>query len=178
MKRVRTKYTLRKDGRICRTETINGERKYFYGYSDEEVDAKYEAAISESNKPLLISELIDKWWNKKEAEISPNTFPGYLTAKNRIFQKFGELPAKDLTPQLIIAYLEEFKRLQYSQKVISNTKSVLKQIMDEAIITGEILLHSSDKRIITSHNVVESSVFKLIDQLCRGITSVEQNQIR
>lgn len=139
MKRVRTKYTLRKDGRICRTETIAGKRVYFYGKSDEEVDAKFKAYIDEANKPVLMRDIIDKWWDKTEPEISPNTISGYLTAKKRIFSKFGDYPVADITPQVIIAYLEEYKRLQYSQKVISNTKSVLKQILDEAIISGDII---------------------------------------
>ena len=138
MKKTRTKYTLRKDGRIMRTEVVNGERKCFYGHSDEEVDAKYKEYITKAEAPLLMDSIIDEWWQKKEAEISPNTVSGFKTAKNRIKDKFGDTPVKDITPQMILAYLEEFKRLQYSQKVISNTKSVIKQILDEALIAGEI----------------------------------------
>ena len=136
MAKRRTKYTLRKDGRIVRTETINGERKHFYGHSDEEVDRKYENYVRKAD--TLMETLIDEWWEKKEEEISPNTVPGFKTAKNRIRERFGKTSVKDMTPQLILAWLDEFKRLQYSQKVISNTKSVLKQILDEALIRGEI----------------------------------------
>ncbi len=138
MKKPKTKYTLRADGRIVRTEIIDGKRKYFYGHSDEEVDAKYATAINEANKPLLMKNLIEQWWVKKEPEISPNTVSGFKTAKNRIADEFGDTPVTDLTAQMILAWLDSFKRKQYSQKVISNAKSVLKQIMDQALIAGEI----------------------------------------
>ena len=138
MAKKRTRYTLRKDGRIVRTETINGERKCFYGHSDEEVDRKYNEYINKASAPLLMGDLTDEWWEKKEPEISPNTVPGFKTAKNRIKDRFKDTPVKDITAQMILAYLDEFKRQQYSQKVISNTKSVLKQILDEALIRGEI----------------------------------------
>lgn len=135
---MRTKYTKRKDGRIMRVETINGERKCFYGHSDAEVDQKYNEYIESLNKPLLMETIIDDWWEKKEPDISPNTVSGFKTAKNRIKERFGKTPVKDITAQMILAWLDEFKRRQYSQKVISNTKSVLKQILDEALIRGDI----------------------------------------
>ena len=137
-KNIKTKYTLRSDGRIVRTEIINGERKYFYGHSDEEVNRKYEEYIANADAPLLMETLIDQWWEKKEPEISPNTVSGFKTAKNRISEQFGKTAVKDMSPQLILAWLDNFKRKQYSQKVISNSKSVLKQILDEALIAGEI----------------------------------------
>ncbi len=137
-KTPKTKYTLRSDGRIMRTETINGKRVSFYGHSDEEVDRKYKEYIDKLNKPLLMQDLIDDWWEKKEPEISPNTVSGFKTAKTRIADEFGEIPVKELTAQMVLAWLDDFKRKQYSQKVISNAKSVLKQIMDQALIAGEI----------------------------------------
>ncbi|MFR5420845.1 MAG: hypothetical protein ACLTG4_02075 [Oscillospiraceae bacterium] len=47
MARKRTKYTLRKDGRIVLSDTINGERKYFYGKTDKEVEQKRDDYIRE-----------------------------------------------------------------------------------------------------------------------------------
>lgn len=138
MKKPRTKYTRRADGRIVRTETIDGKRVYFYGHTDAEVDSKYEDYIAQNAQKYTLKSLAEAWWEKKEAEISPNTISGFKTAKNRIIDEFGETQAKDMTPQMILAWLDTFKRQQYSQKVISNTKSVLKQILDEALIAGEI----------------------------------------
>ena len=50
MARKRTKYTLRKDGRIVLSDTINGERKYFYGKTDKEVEQKRDDYIRECEK--------------------------------------------------------------------------------------------------------------------------------
>lgn len=83
MRKPRSKYTRRADGRIVRTETIDGKRVYFYGHTDAEVDSKYEEYIHTADAPLLIKTLVDEWWEKKEAEISPNTVSGFKTAKSR-----------------------------------------------------------------------------------------------
>lgn len=138
MKKPRTKYTKRADGRIVRTETIDGKRVYFYGHTDAEVDSKYEEYIHPQEPQNTLKTIAEAWWEKKEAEISPNTVSGFKTAKNRIVEQFGETPVAELSPQMILAWLDSFKRQQYSQKVISNAKSVLKQIMDQALIAGEI----------------------------------------
>lgn len=136
MARKKSKYTIRSDGRIVRTETINGERKYFYGHSDAEVDRKYEEFIRGRKKTL--EDIADAWWEKKEPELSVNTVRGYSCAKNRVVSDFGSRECKDITPREIVAWLQKFAAQGYSQKVISNTRCVFKLIMDEAFIQGEI----------------------------------------
>ena len=137
-KTPKTKYTLRKDGRIVRTEIINGERKYFYGKSDEEVDQKYEEFISSAAAPLLMKTLVETWWEDKEPQISPNTVSGFKTAEKRLINTFGSTPVKDMSAHLILDFLMEFQRKGFSQKVISNTRSVLKQVLDKAVLDGII----------------------------------------
>ena len=41
MRAKKTKYTLRSDGRIVLTKTIDGKRVSFYGKNDREVEQKY-----------------------------------------------------------------------------------------------------------------------------------------
>ncbi len=137
-KTIKTKYTLRSDGRIVRTEVISGERKYFYGRSDEEVDEKYRQFIQNAGAPVLMKELIEKWWEKKEPEISPNTVSGFKTAEKRLIDAFGSSPVIDMSAHLILDFLMDFQRNGYSQKVISNTRSVLKQVLDLAVFEGLI----------------------------------------
>lgn len=133
-----TKYTLRADGRIMRTETINGKRKSFYGHSDEEVNAKYNAFIAQLNATRTLKNIAEDWWEAKQATISPNTFNGFKTAKNRVVEDFGEKEAKDITVAQIYAFLDKFRAQGMSQKVISNTRCVFKLIMDKALTEGEI----------------------------------------
>ena len=134
--RQKTKYTRRADGRIVRTETIDGKRVYFYGRTDEEVDAKYAAYITPPARTL--ADIAADWWEKKEPELSVNTVRGYQCAKNRIVEDFGKRPCSDISAREIVAFLQKFAAQGYSQKVISNTRCVFKLIMDDAFIQGEV----------------------------------------
>lgn len=137
-KTIKTKYTMRKDGRIVRTEIINGERKYFYGKSDEEVDQKYEEFLNPPAAPRLMKDIATDWWDIKKGQISPNTYTGFHTAQKRIVEEFGAQEAKDITVAQIYAFLDRFRAQGYSQKVISNTRCVFKLIMDKALADGDI----------------------------------------
>mgnify|MGYP003291320970 CR=1 FL=1 len=143
MKKLKTKYTLRKDGRIMMRQTINGKRVSFYGSSDRECEDKRDAYIAELNsKPepfIPFKTVSDTWWDKREKTISPNTVGGYKTAMQRCDEEFGKQPIDKITMQQIIVFLQSFAIKGYSQKVISNTKCVLHQIFDEALLQGLIL---------------------------------------
>ena len=136
MKRKQEKYTRRADGRLVRTEIIDGKRHYFYGKTDEECDAKYEAFI---RPPVItLKTVAEAWWAKKEPSLSPNTRCGYRAQKNHIVEEFGGREVSDITPQEIIAFLQKFAVQGYSQKVINNYRSVLSMIFDEAFVAGHI----------------------------------------
>ena len=106
MARKRTKYTLRKDGRIVLSDTINGERKYFYGKTDKEVEQKRDDYIREcekhaneaAGKGRTFEAVADDWWEQCEPRLSPNTVCGYRTAKNRAVDAFGKTPTCRCTP--------------------------------------------------------------------------------
>ena len=83
MKKPKTKYTLRADGRIVRTEIIDGKRKYFYGRTDEEVDAKYAAYINPPVPANTLKTIAEAWWSKKESTLSPNTSGTSPTSQHR-----------------------------------------------------------------------------------------------
>lgn len=143
MKKIRTKYTLRSDGRICLTETIGGKRKFFYGSSDREVESKRDAYIASLNEQLhpviTFKAVAERWWDKRERTISPNTIGGYKTALVRCEEEFGDMDITKITMQQCIVFLQSFALKCYSQKVISNTRSILSQIFDEALLAGELL---------------------------------------
>ena len=78
MKAKRTKYTLRKDGRIVMTKTIDGKRVAFYGQTDREVEEKfrnYKSAESQKCKPKVrtFDKVAEAWWDHKYPELSPNS---------------------------------------------------------------------------------------------------------
>jgi integrase len=52
--------------------------------------------------------------------------------------EFGKLPVDQITAQQIYTWLNRLAAKDYSQKVISNSRSVAKQVLDEAFIAGDI----------------------------------------
>lgn len=142
MAKVKTKYTLRKDGTIQYSTTYKGHRKYFYGKSDREIDKKVDAwkiAIDNGTDNIrTFSKLSHDYMVRKYPELSINTLHGYDVAIRRCNEQFGDLLVNQITPQMVYQFLDKLKAQQFSSKVISNTKSVLKGILDMAFIAQEI----------------------------------------
>lgn len=141
MARRKTKYTLRKDGTIELVKKINGKRKHFYGHSDAEVEAKYAEALKAAQKASearTFEEVANDWWAKKEPQLSPNSVRGYVARKTAVVSELGNYPIDEITPFIIVTYLRKVAARDYSQKVIADRKSVIKSILDEALIAGEI----------------------------------------
>lgn len=142
MKKIRTKYTLRSDGRIQLAETIDGKRKFFYGASDEECERKRDEYISSlrgtghSSHELLF--FADKWWTAKEPALSPSSVGNFRKAYERVTEAFGQQPVAEITPQEIYSFLARFAARGYSARVMQVSKTALKQIFDLAFIAGEI----------------------------------------
>lgn len=137
-KRKRTKYTLRSDGRIVFSKVYNGKRKYFYGDSDEEVEAKIDA-YERSNECLgivLAKNVSEKWWEEVYENISPNTVGGYRTAHKRFDAEFGEMDITEITLQDCIRYIQSFALKGYAQKTINNMKTVMLQIFNYGLLHG------------------------------------------
>lgn len=137
------KYKLRPDGRRETTKTYPSGKKHFYGRTDEEIDRKiaaYEAELEKAGEqPVhLFSEIADIYMERQEKELSPNSVCGYRTAKNRAVEIFGTYYVDEITPQMVLSYLNRYKAQGYSSKVITNSKIVLKGILDLAFADGEI----------------------------------------
>ena len=147
---IRTKYKTRPDGRRVTSRSYDGTnpagfcgKKYFYGASDEEIDAKIEAferSLWEAppTQAESFKHYADIWWERKEKELSPSTMKGYNSHYEELTGEFGDLPIDQITPLQIIEYLRRLSKEGYSQKLLRNRKSVMHGIMDEAVITGEI----------------------------------------
>lgn len=140
MARRKTKYTMRADGLIVMSKTIGGKRRYFYGKTDAEVEKKYAEALTEAAAPTArtFETIADAWWEGKEKQLSPNTVASFKIGKNDAVDAFGPEPVNEITPRMVISYLQRYAAQGYSQKTIANRKSVLKGIMDYAFIAGDI----------------------------------------
>lgn len=144
MARRKTKYTLRADGRIEMVKAMpDGKRRHFYGKNDEEVERKYREALAEANaapknKTRLFSDVAAEYWERKEKTISPNSVSSYKSKVTELTAEFGDVPVGDITPQLVYDYLQRVALKGYAQCGISDRRSVMKSIIDVALIDGEV----------------------------------------
>lgn len=146
--------TERKDGRRVKKITYDGKEpfnaqgyigpKYFYGWDNDEIRKKIEEFESSLTipppppPPDLMCDLIDEWWEEKEKNISPNSISSYKAKMEEIDTEFGKIPVREITPQLITGWLTKKSLQQLSQRGISDRKSVMKNILDYALLRGMI----------------------------------------
>lgn len=140
----KSKYTIRADGRIMMTRTIDGKRVSFYGQSDREVEQKYADYLkspTEISKPKIrtFAQCAEDWWEEKEPELSPNSVRNYKALYGFARDYFNATPVNEITPAEIVTYLRRLSAQGFSQKAITNRKSVIKSILDNALIHGEII---------------------------------------
>lgn len=143
MKAKKTKYTLRKDGRIVMTKTIDGKRVAFYGQTDREVEEKfrnYKSTESQKCKPKVrtFDKVAEAWWDHKYPELSPNSVTQFRSYVKELSAEFNGIPVDEMTPGDIVAYFRRQAAQGYAQKSIGNKKSIIKSILDDALIEGEI----------------------------------------
>jgi integrase len=151
MKAKKTKYTLRKDGRIVMTKTIEGKRVCFYGQTDKEVESKFQIYLTnyksvteaQKRKPKVraFDKVAEDWWAEKEPELAIGSVRVYRARYNEVRDEFKEIPVNEIAPLDIVTYLRKLSAQGFSQKVINNKKSIIKGILDNALIHGEIAMN-------------------------------------
>lgn len=142
MRKKKTKYVLRADGRIHLSVTIDGKRKYFYGQTDEEVERKRDEYIASLRGPGRRSHdfqfFAEQWWAAKEPALSPSSVGNFRKAYERVTEEFNGEAVAEITPQQIYTFLSRFAARGYSARVMQVSKTALKQIFDLALIAGEL----------------------------------------
>ena len=141
--RKKSKYTTRPDGTKETSRTYKhfgvvnySGKKHFYGKDDDAIDAKIEAFERYCNDPSYdktVSDLVDEWWNYKEGKLSPNSIPSYKAKKEEIRERFGTYGIREVKASNVIAWLNLVAAKGYSQRGISDRKSVIKSIYDYAL---------------------------------------------
>ncbi|MBQ8371531.1 MAG: site-specific integrase [Clostridia bacterium] len=130
----------RKDGRLCRNiiNPITGKRKYFYGYSEREINRKILEFTTTCQKGRLFSEVADEWWTEAYEQISPNTVNGYKVALRRAVDEFGQKHVGEITPHTITVWLRKIAKQGFAQKTVKNHKIVVSRILQTAVMDGDI----------------------------------------
>lgn len=147
----KSKYRIRKDG--SRETTRNYKnfgltgftgKKHFYGKTDEEIDrkiAEFEKAQNIAKPSRKLSAIIDDWWEEKKQRLSPNSYSSYQAKKEEIRSRFGDDPVDEITAPQILSWLNIIAAQGYSQRGISDRKSVMKNILDYALAHEEITVN-------------------------------------
>lgn len=144
----RTKYKARKNGTRETSRSYENfglagftGKKHFYGKTDEEIDQKiadFEKSLNEAPPARKLSLIIDDWWEAKLPQLSPNSISSYQAKKEEIRSRFGDDPVDEITPAQILSWLNTVAAQGFSQRGVSDRKSVMKNILDYALAKEEI----------------------------------------
>ena len=130
--------TKRKDGRLCKTITVDGRKIYFYGKSEREINKKMLAYKEKQVSKQLFKNVAEAWWDETEPTLAEQTKRGYKRGMLLATDFFGRFDIFEIKPMDIIEYVNEQKKLGYAKKTIANRKTVLSLIFDYAINHGYI----------------------------------------
>lgn len=128
------------------TKTIDGKRVAFYGKSDREVEAKYQSYLLTEHEPpkpkvRTFDQVADDWWETKSDEIAPGSLRVYRARYKEVRAEFAGVPVNEILPMTIVTYLRKQAAQEFSQKVLNSKKSIIKLILDNALIAGEIVFN-------------------------------------
>ena len=134
----------RKDGRWCRTKTINGERIYFYSTESTEkkalrdIESQMVAYKGKIERGKTFQEVADEWEEVHYRAISPTTEVRYKQYVKTICDEFGKTGIKEITLNQLVKFLEYMSLRGLSTKTIKDCASVMRLIFKFAVTKGYI----------------------------------------
>lgn len=134
-------FTLRKDGRYMGYWRDGRGRHAVYSKDPE----KLYNTILEKEKcprgPLTFREVAEKWELTHMEKTSRGTQSGYRRPLRSLVEEFGDTPVANITAADVDRVLLREKAEGYSYKHASTIKSVMKQILDMAVLSGDIMFN-------------------------------------
>lgn len=165
--------TKRKDGRFCKSKTINGNRVFFYSAQPTEKKAlrdiekqmlDYQGKIE---KGPTFKQVADEWEEQHYKNIMYQTSYRYKSLVKRAASSLGNIYIKSVTPQDISQILNDMVSQKFSTKSIKDQSSVIKMIFKYAVI----------KRYISENPALYISPPKGQPKINRSALSDEQIKI-
>lgn len=152
----------RADGRYVRCKEYAGKgRKYFFGYSEDEVIAKqnaFEKSLNEdAQKRTTLNHWADEWWEAHQQEIKYNTVQCYIKPLDDIKTKFGDKFIAEIKASEIKAFFLDMKKENYARQTVKLRQIVLSQIYDFAI-ENDIAIPNIAKAIKIPNNLKTKKV--------------------
>lgn len=130
----------RSDGRYQKSifDEKTGERKYFYGHSEREINKKileYERKLEEGK---TFAELANEWWNDAYERLALQSIKSYKPALARAICYFGKISIKKITSRDISQFFKQLAYQGYAHRTVANQRIVINQILNYAAVEGEI----------------------------------------
>ena len=132
----------RKDGRWeAQVSTSDGKRKSLYGKTRKEVQAKLTDALLDVQQGVSLpsggqtmKKLVEQWLEQVvQPTLRPSTYRTYeQMSRNHIVPALGKLRVTDVTPQRIIAFLNEKRASGLSPRTIQYLHAIIRQVLDQA----------------------------------------------
>lgn len=134
------RFTKRPDGRLVKTITDprTGKRKYFYGFTEREINKKIMEYTSAAEVGRSFSEVADEWWEEAEPSLAYQTVKVYKPAIKRAVEEFGEDSIKDIKPRDLNVFLQRMARDGFALRTVMNQRTVLNQIFTHAVLECDI----------------------------------------
>lgn len=145
----------RADGRYVKK--IDG--KFFYGATEREVYKKILEYTDKKATGATFGEIADKWWTDVYDDLAAQTLRGYKPAYARAINELGNTFVKDITPRDMSAIFKRMAIQGFSKKTISNQRIIYNQILDYAVVNGDIQFNPCASVKLPS-NAKKSTVIK------------------
>lgn len=129
----------RKDGRYCKQIRINGKKISFYGKTVAELNKSIVNYQERETKGQLFQDVAKRWENYYLQTAKYTTYKRCgKSAFESTLKQFGKFYIKEIIPRDIDLYLKELAAKGYAQKTVATYKSILHQILQYAVLCGNI----------------------------------------
>lgn len=131
----------RADGRYVKviTDKRSGKRLSFYGYSEREVNRKILDYTGKAESGRTFAEVADEWWGETYERAANQSVKVYKAVLARLEKDaMWDTLIQDVTPRMVLRFLDRLASGGLSQKTISNHKCVINQIFKRAVVSGDV----------------------------------------
>lgn len=132
--------TKRKDGRWCKSKTINDTRIFFYSSESTErramkdIETQMIEYSGKIEKGKLFKDVADEWEREHYKQVQYQTALRYKSLTARIVKHFGKRYIRNITTDNIMLFMDMLVNEQFSTKSIKDEMSVIKMIFKYAKI--------------------------------------------
>lgn len=136
----KSKYHQRPDGLLetTRTDKRTGKRIHFYGKTDADIERQILEYNGKQERGRLFKEVAEEWHDLHFPTLAANTLRGYNPAYKRALDEFQDEPIRQVRPQDIKAYINDFARGGRAKKTVTTQFHIISMIFGYAVESSDI----------------------------------------